>query len=167
MADQSIGIGADHRGYLLKEGLKTFLKAKGYEVVDFGTFDPGPCDYPDVAFALGEAVASSQIPRGLLICGSGIGMAIAANKLPGVRAAPAHNQELARRSREDNDSNVLTLGGDFLPLEEAQKILEVWLETPFRGGRHQHRLEKITTYERTRGQNPPQGGCGKGLIGCG
>lgn len=156
MAEQSIGIGADHRGYRLKEELKIFLKEKGYEVVDFGTFDPGPCDYPDIALSLGEAVARSRVPWGLLICGSGIGMAIAANKLPGVRAAPAYNPELARRSRQDNDSNVLTLGGDFLSLEEAQKILEAWLETPFAGGRHRRRVEKIISYEQTRTGIPNQ-----------
>jgi ribose 5-phosphate isomerase B len=148
LADQSIGIGADHRGYQLKERLKTFLEEKGYKVVDFGTFDPEPCDYPDIAFRLGEAIANHQVPRGVLICGSGIGMAIAANKLSGVRAAQAFNPELARRSRQDTDSNVLSLAGDFLSPEEAQKILEAWLNTPFAGGRHQRRVEKIIKYER-------------------
>lgn len=143
-----IAIGADHAGFELKEKLKQRLLQQGVEVDDRGTLDNNSVDYPDFAAAVGREVASGRAERGLLVCGSGIGMAVAANKVPGVRAANITTEEEARLSREHNDLNVLTMGARILQEDQAFRILEAWLTTEFAGGRHQRRVEKISELER-------------------
>ena len=138
-----IAIGADHAGFDLKETLRQALAEDGHEIIDVGTYDRSSCDYPDFAVRVGEAVASGRVDRGILICGTGIGMAIAANKVPGVRAACCSEPLSARLTRQDNDSNVLTLGARLIGPVMALEIARVWLETPFAGGRHRARVEKI------------------------
>lgn len=141
-------LGADHAGYELKEFLKQFLLQSGYEVRDLGTDSAAPVDYPDFAQAVAQAVASGAAWRGLVVDGAGIGSAIAANKVPGARAAPCYDRATARNSREHNDANVLALGARLLRPEEAREIVAVWLATEFAGGRHQRRLDKIAALER-------------------
>jgi ribose 5-phosphate isomerase B len=138
-----IALGADHRGFALKEELKRWLTARGHEIVDFGPASSDRVDYPDYAFKVADAVARRRADRGTLICSTGIGMSIAANKVAGVRAALADSVRLARLSREHNDANVLCLGADFVSAAEARRIVGVWLKTEFAGGRHARRLEKI------------------------
>jgi ribose 5-phosphate isomerase B len=142
-----IAIGADHAGFELKEKLKQRLLAQGVEVDDRGTRSQESVDYPDFAAQVGREVASGRAQRGLLVCGSGIGMAIAANKVPGVRAANITSEEEARLSREHNDLNVLTMGARILDEDRASRILDAWLKTEFAGGRHQRRVEKISELE--------------------
>ncbi len=146
-----IALGADHAGFDLKEALKGWLLEHRYEVQDVGTHSTEPVDYPDYAVQVGEAVASGKAERGVLICGTGVGMAMAANKVPGVRAAFCPDLFTARMSREHNDANVLTLGGRLMGRELAREILALWLATDFAGGRHATRLEKISAIERRRG----------------
>lgn len=143
-----IAVGADHAGLSLKEPLVDFLMSKGWDVEDFGTFGPDSVDYPDYAQKVSEAVARGDVDRGLLICGSGQGMCMVANKVDGVRAALANDVVSARLSREHNDANVLTMGARLVALGLAQEIVDVWLSTAFEGGRHQRRLDKITEVER-------------------
>jgi RpiB/LacA/LacB family sugar-phosphate isomerase len=138
-----VALGADHRGFGLKEDLKRWLAARGHEVIDFGPASAARVDYPDYAFKVARAVARRQADRGILICSTGIGMSIAANKVPGVRAALADSVRLARLSRQHNDANVLCLGADFLPAAEARRIVGVWLKTEFVGGRHARRVRKL------------------------
>ncbi len=142
-----VAIGSDHRGFLLKEQIKSAFTRQNIEFQDFGAKSREPCDYPDFAFPVAEAVAGGQAERGILICGSGNGMLIAANKVPGVRAASALTPDMARLSRLHNDANVLAIPADFVELQLVPKIVKVWLETPFEGGRHQRRLDKINEYE--------------------
>ena len=142
-----IAIGADHAGFELKEKLKQHLTAKGFDVDDRGTRSTESVDYPDFARAVGEEVAARQADFGLLVCGTGIGMSIAANKVPGIRAANAGSVEAARLSREHNDANILTLGARLLDAAAAEEILDAWLATGFSGGRHQRRVDKITEIE--------------------
>lgn len=142
-----IAIGSDHAGYDLKQDLIQFLISEGYEVIDVGTDSRDSCDYPDFARAVCEKVVSGEAARGVLICGTGIGMAIAANKVPGIRAACCTEPYSARLTRQDNDSNVLTLGARVVGSGLAREILAVWLSTPFAGGRHQRRVEKIARLE--------------------
>lgn len=142
-----VAIGSDHRGYLLKEQIKSVFTPQNIEFQDFGAKSREPCDYPDYAFPVAEEVARGQAERGILICGSGNGMLIAANKVKGVRAASALTPEMARLSRLHNDANVLSISADFVDPLLVPKIVKVWLETPFEGGRHQRRLEKIKSYE--------------------
>mgnify|MGYP001156524674 CR=1 FL=1 len=144
MTGEKIIIGADHAGYALKETVKPFLAEMGLAVTDAGTDSDQPADYPDFACRVGEAVSTGAFPRGILICGSGVGMAIVANRFPGVRAAVCLDEETARSSRMHNDSNVLVLAGRKTDAETARAIIRVWLATPFEGGRHQKRLDKIT-----------------------
>ena len=144
-----IAIGADHRGFSLKEVLKEFLKEKGYEVIDFGTHSEESFDYPDAAIPVGEAVASGEADRGILICMTGIGMSIAANKVKGVRAALVTGLEFAELSRRHNDANVICLQGGYVDPEDAKKFVEVFLTTEFEGGRHERRVNKIKEYEST------------------
>ncbi len=145
-----IYIGADHRGFNLKETLKKFLDNQGYEVVDVGNerFDEND-DYPDFAFAVGQAIAQDPLNhRGILICGSGAGVDIVANRFKGVRSVLAINPDQVRASRNDDDTNVLSLAADFLTEDDARKILEVWLKTPFsKDESHQRRLQKIKIME--------------------
>ncbi len=143
-----IALGADHAGWQLKEEIKAWLLGRNVEVTDFGTHSPDPVDYPDYAAQVGEAVASGKAERGVLVCGTGIGMAMAANKVPGVRAAFCPDLFTARMSREHNDANVLTLGGRLTGRELALEIVEMWLRAEFQGGRHGRRVGKITELER-------------------
>jgi ribose 5-phosphate isomerase B len=142
-----IGIGSDHRGYKLKQALKKYLIAQHHEVRDFGSKDEQPVDYPDIALTLAETVKRGEIERGILICGSGLGMTIAANKVKGVRAALCSLPKLARRAREHNDANILVLAGDFIRTKQAKLIVGTFLTTPFSGERHQRRIDKIAQYE--------------------
>ena len=136
-------VASDHAGCELKEKLKGALDAMGVAYEDLGVRSPDPADYPDKAHELAERVASGEAERGLLVCGSGQGMAMAANRHRGVRAALAADEETARLSREHNDANVLTLGGRLVDHAKAERILEVFLKTPFAGGRHAGRVAKI------------------------
>ncbi len=146
-----IAIGSDHAGFALKERLVGDLRALGHEVHDVGTHaaEP-PVDYPDVCFPVAEQVADGRAERGIVLGGSGIGEAIAANKVPGVRAAVVTSDETARLTRLHNDSNVLALGGRTNPHEDAVRWTRIWLGTPFEGGRHEPRLRKIADYETAR-----------------
>ena len=142
-----IAVGSDHRGFALKAHLVSSLTKAGHEVVDLGCSGVEPADYPDFAFAVGEMVASGGAARGILVCGSGIGMSIAANKVRGVRAALCCTVEDARMTRRHNDSNVLTLPERGLDDPHIDELVAVWLSTPFDGGRHERRIEKIREYE--------------------
>ena len=144
-------VGADHGGYELKENLKQFLLESGYEVYDVGTDSAASVDYPDFAAAVARAVASGAAWRGIMIDAAGIGSSIAANKVPGVRAALCYDRATARNSREHNDANLLTLGARMHTPEEAREIVRVWLTTAFGGGRHQRRIDKIIALERSQG----------------
>jgi ribose 5-phosphate isomerase B len=139
----AVALGADHAGFALKEDLKAWLIARGHRVLDYGTYGPEAVDYPDYAARVAEAVRAGGAVRGVLVCGTGIGMAMAANKIPGVRAAVCLDVEMARMSREHNDANVLALGARLTAPGRALEILEVWLGTPFAGGRHARRVEKL------------------------
>lgn len=143
-----IAVGADHAGWPLKEPLVAYLMEHGWDVEDFGTFNNASVDYPDYAEKVADAVRRGDVDRGLLICGTGLGMSITANKFPGIRAAAALDVVSARLSREHNDANVLTLGARLVAPSLAEEVLEVWLNTPFAGGRHQRRIEKILEIER-------------------
>ena len=142
-----IALGADHAGWELKEALKAWLIENGHQILDFGTHSPESVDYPDYALQVGEAVASGKAERGLLVCGTGIGMAMTANKVPGIRAALCSDPFMARMSREHNDANVLALGGRLMDGELGLEILQMWLGTEFAGGRHERRLAKIAQIE--------------------
>jgi ribose 5-phosphate isomerase B len=136
-------IASDHAGFELKRKLADALKRRGIAFEDLGPDSADSVDYPDYARKVAEAVSRGEAERGLLVCGSGQGMAMTANRYHGVRAAVPWDEETARLSREHNDANVLALGGRVLAPEAAQRILEVWLETPFAGGRHERRVKKI------------------------
>lgn len=142
-----IAIGADHRGWALKNALVPWLASQGHEVSDEGTHDPQSVDYPDYAQRVATKVAQGQADRGILICATGVGMSIAANKVHGVRATTCSDPETARLCRLHNDVNVLCLPGDRLDPSAAERIVEVWLETPFEGGRHARRLAKVAQLE--------------------
>ena len=143
-----IAIGADHAGYSLKEKLRLRLAAEGHEIVDYGTSSDASCDYPDFAQAVGRDVAAGSSDRGILVCSTGIGMAIAANKVHGVRAAPAQNPDEVHFTREHNDANVLTLGAKYLDEEHALGLIHEFLDTQFAGGRHARRVAKIAQLEK-------------------
>ena len=138
-----IAIGADHAGYQLKDSLKRLLDELGIVYEDFGTTSAQSVDYPDYARAVAEGVAGGKFDRGILVCGTGVGMAIAANKVAGVRSAPIVDTDTAKLSREHNDLNVLTLGARLLPESRAREIVKTFLRTPFSGGRHGERVKKI------------------------
>jgi ribose 5-phosphate isomerase B len=138
-----IAIGADHAGYALKEAVKRALDSAPGQVEDLGTHSDASVDYPDFAEAVARRVASGACDRGILICGTGIGMAMAANRVAGVRAATVWSAETARLAREHNDANVLALGARVLPAELALSLVRIFLETPFAGGRHQRRVDKV------------------------
>ncbi|MCD6167163.1 ribose 5-phosphate isomerase B [bacterium] len=142
-----IAIASDHAGFDLKEKIKKFLEDKNIEYQDFGTFSKERVDYPDYGKIVAQVVANNQFERGILICGTGIGMAIVANKIKGIRAACCTSTYLADRSRRHNDANILTLGGRVLSPEAAFEIVTVWLNTPFEGGRHLIRVKKIKELE--------------------
>jgi ribose 5-phosphate isomerase B len=155
-----VAIGADHGGFELKEQLKGHLRDWGYGVLDLGTNSSEAVDYPDFAEAVGNAVARGEAWLGIVLDSAGIGSAMAANKVPGVRAALCYDRATARNSREHNDANVLTLGAKLLAPEIAREIVALWLSTPFAGGRHQRRVDKIRAIEERpekhldRSQNP-------------
>ena len=142
-----IAIGSDHAGYRLKEIIKSRLADSGAEVDDLGTTSEASVDYPDYAAAVADRVASGASDRGILVCGTGIGMAISANKVRGIRAASVESLEAERLSRAHNDANVLTLGARITPTDLALGIVQTFLATPFEGGRHQRRVDKITALE--------------------
>ena len=143
-----VALGADHGGLALKETLKEFVAGLGYAVVDCGTHSNDAVDYPDLAYAVARLVASGEAWRGIVVDGAGIGSAMAANKVPGVRAAPCYDHATAVNSREHNDANVLTLGAGLIGANLAKQIVQTWLATPFGGGRHQRRVDKIVEIER-------------------
>lgn len=143
-----IALGTDHRGFEIREHVAALVRQMGHEVLDLGTFSPEGVDYPDIALAVGEKVRSGEVDRGILICGTGLGMCIAANKVRGVRATPCHNDLAAEMSRRHNDSNVLCLSADLLGERLIERIIDIWLNTPFDGGRHAARVEKIVQLER-------------------
>ena len=143
-----VAIGADHAGFLLKEHLKQTLATLGHTVDDHGTNSEAPVDYPAICIAVGRAVAGGTADRGIVLGGSGQGEQIAANKVPGVRAALCNDLYTARLSREHNDANVLSMGGRIVAFGLADEILTLWLNTPFEGGRHQRRIDQITAAEK-------------------
>jgi ribose 5-phosphate isomerase B len=145
-----IAIGNDHRGYLVKEKLIRVLEQLGHQVEDDGTRDSRPVDYPDIASTVSRKVAGAHVDRGILICGTGIGMCIVANKVRGVRAATCHDDLTAEISRRHNDTNVLCLSADMLGSRDTDTMIQVWLDTPFEGGRHARRLQKIADIEQER-----------------
>ncbi|HUT10321.1 MAG TPA: ribose 5-phosphate isomerase B [Thermoguttaceae bacterium] len=142
-----IAVGSDHRGYSVRSKVIELVERLGHEVVDMGTFTPEAVDYPDVAAIVAPKVGSGEVDRGILVCGTGMGMCIAANKFHGVRAAPCHDALTAEMSRRHNDTNVLCLSADLLGERLIDRMIELWLTTPFEGGRHARRIEKITRLE--------------------
>lgn len=148
MKRMKIALASDHAGFAEKERLKPLLDNLDIDVEDLGTVSEESVDYPDYARKVGEMVARGDAEQGLLVCGSGAGMAIAANKVPGVRAVVAWNEETARLAREHNDANVLSLAARMLPPDEIERIVRAWFEARFEGGRHAKRVEKIKQIER-------------------
>lgn len=142
-----IAIGADHAGFVLKQRLRAKLEAEGHQVKDFGAYGPESTDYPDFAGPVARSVAAGEAERGILICSTGIGMSIAANKVPGIRAALGTNPEQVRLVRGHNDANILTLGAKFIAEHDAAQLVDIFLATEFEGGRHARRLEKIARLE--------------------
>jgi ribose 5-phosphate isomerase B len=146
-----IAIASDHRGVNIRAKLVELLRRLGHDVEDEGTADPEPCDYPDFAAKVAGKVSRGQVDRGVLICGTGLGMCIAANKFRGVRAAPCHDDLTAEMSRRHNDLNVLCLSADLLGERLIDRMVEIWLNTPFEGGRHARRVAKIAELEKRLG----------------
>ena len=147
-----IAVGSDHRGFETKQQIKAIVAECGYECIDFGTNDSNPVDYPDPAYSAAMAVSKKQVDRAILVCATGIGMSIAANKINGIRAALCHDELSAQISRDHNDANILCLSGDQVGEVLLRKIVEVWLNTEFSGGRHERRVRKIKIIEE--GKNP-------------
>ena len=147
-----IAIGSDHRGFEAKEQIKAIIQELGHEYIDFGTNDNNPVDYPDQAYLTTMAVSEKQADRAILICATGIGMSMAANKVDNIRAALCHDELSAQISRDHNDSNVLCLSGDQIGEVLLRKMVEVWLNTEFSGGRHERRVRKISAIEQ--GKDP-------------
>ncbi len=142
-----IAVGNDHRGFEAKQQIKNIVAQLGHEIIDVGSADSNPVDYPDLAYLAAMAVSKKQADRAILVCGTGIGMSIAANKVKGIRAALCHDELSARISRNHNDANVLCISGDLTGEVLLRKIVEVWLNTEFDGGRHQRRIGKIAAIE--------------------
>lgn len=142
-----IAIGSDHGGFNLKEEIKTYLAQKGIEVQDYGTHSLESCDYPDIAVKVAEAVAKDKELKGILICGTGIGISIAANKVKGIRAALCHDTFSAKATREHNDANILCMGERVIGRGLALDIVDAWISMEFAGGRHQKRVDKISALE--------------------
>ena len=155
--DRIVALGSDHGGFRMKETLKPIFEECGLHVHDVGTHDEKPVDYPDIARQVAEMVACGGAQRGVIIDGAGIGSAIVANKFPGIRAALCYDKASARNSREHNDSNILTLGGRLLTASLAEEVLRTWLATPFGGGRHAGRVEKIREIEKAVRNWTPRG----------
>jgi ribose 5-phosphate isomerase B len=143
-----IGLACDHAGFELKEELKAFLKSLSVKAIDMGTFNEDSVDYPDFGILVAEKVSRGELEKGILICGTGIGMSIVANKFSGIRAAVANDLYSSRCSREHNDANILIVGGRIVGKGLAKEIVKVWLETPFAGGKHKRRIEKIEALEK-------------------
>ncbi|MGI6587162.1 MAG: ribose 5-phosphate isomerase B [Lutisporaceae bacterium] len=142
-----IAVGSDHGGFLLKDVIMKYLKEKNIDFTDFGCFNKDSVDYPDIGQAVGEAVAAGEYDKGIICCGTGIGISISANKVPGVRAALCGDCFSAKASREHNDANVLALGERVIGAELAKMIVDIWLSSEFQGGRHGRRVEKIAKIE--------------------
>jgi ribose 5-phosphate isomerase B len=138
-----LSIAADHAGFSYKEDIRKWLSEKGHEVFDFGTDSEQSCDYPDFAFPAAEAVILKEVDLAILICGTGTGMAITANRIPGIRAANCLNPEMAVLARSHNDANALAIGSRLLTLDYAKEVITAFIETPFEGGRHERRIGKI------------------------
>jgi ribose 5-phosphate isomerase B len=147
-----IAVGCDHRGVNVKQRVLELLQNFGQETVDLGTGDHQEVDYPDIAAAVARQVSTGAVERGVLICGTGLGMCIVANKFPGVRAAPCHDELTVEIARRHNDLNVLCLSGEILGERNVDRLVEVWLKTRFEGGRHARRVQKILDFERHNGQ---------------
>src|SRR6185295_15240991 len=143
-----IAIGADHAGFAAKEEIKTVIKALGHTLTDVGTTSETSVDYPDYAEKVARMVASGEADKGVLLCGTGIGMSIAANKVPGIRAAVVSDEKTAELSRKHNDANIFCAGARFNPVVKIAEALKVWLQTPFEGGRHVNRINKIAALEK-------------------
>ena len=143
-----IAIGTDHRGFALRSKIVDLVRKMGHEAIDVGAFSPDPVDYPDIAADVARRVSGGEVERGILVCGTGLGMCIAANKLRGVRAAACHDDITAEMSRRHNNANVLCLSGDLLGERLIDRMIEIWLSTPFEGGRHARRVDKITELEK-------------------
>ncbi len=148
MNKEIIVLGSDHAGFALKEEIKTLLLGMDYRIEDRGTFSRESVDYPDYAENVALAVRNRRNKKGILVCGTGIGSSIAANKVPGIRAALVHNVRMARLSREHNNANILVLGGRPCDKNNAARIVKTWLKSEFRGGRHQRRVKKISKMEK-------------------
>jgi ribose 5-phosphate isomerase B len=148
MKPTKIAIGSDHAGFEAKEKAKSELVTMGVEVLDKGSHSLDSVDYPDFGAAVARAVASGEVERGVLVCGSGIGISMAANKIPGARAALCWNEETARLAREHNDANVLCFGSRFIEPEQAARMVRIFLETDFAGGRHTQRVEKLSALDK-------------------
>ncbi|NLA15320.1 MAG: ribose 5-phosphate isomerase B [Bacteroidales bacterium] len=143
----TIALGCDHAAFSLKENIKEYLTEQGYKVLDLGTHSTESVDYPDFGIAVGEAVASGKCNKGIVICGTGVGISISANKVKGIRAAVCSEPVSARLSREHNNSNVLAFGSRIVAPEYARVLVKTWLEATFQGDRHSRRIDKISSYE--------------------
>ncbi|MFQ5801264.1 MAG: ribose 5-phosphate isomerase B [Candidatus Methylomirabilales bacterium] len=175
-----VAIGADHAAYQMKEELKLFLKELGYEYLDFGTHSADVVDYPDIVFPVAKAVATGEAPRGIVLCGTGIGSSIVANKVPGIRASLCHDTFSAKYARAHNDANILAMGARVIGMGLAREIVREWLAGEFEGDRHSRRVgkirrleERLFTQEAWRGSVPPPAAEKEGslrkagrLIGC-
>jgi ribose 5-phosphate isomerase B len=148
-----IAVGSDHHGVELRAKLADYLRQLHQEVVDVGSFETSDVDYPDIAALVAKKVAAHEVDRGILVCGTGVGMCIVANKVPGVRAAPCHDDITAELSRRHNDLNVLCLPGDLIGEKLADRLVEIWLTTPFDGGRHARRNKKIAALDGSNGHS--------------
>lgn len=154
--EKTVALGSDHGGFAMKEAIKPLLAELGFTVRDVGVKDAAPADYPDIALAVAEIVARGEAARGIIVDGAGIGSAIVANKVPGIRAALCYDKASARNSREHNNANILTLGGRLLTHSQAEDVLRTWLVTPFGGGRHAARVDKIAEIEKRFAQWTPR-----------
>lgn len=148
-----IAIGCDHGGIALKDSIVNYLEERGVKIEDFGTFGTESVDYPDFAYKVARSVADGKADKGILMCGTGIGISIAANKVNGIRCALCHNTETARLTALHNDSNVLAMGGRVIDCDTAVNIVKTWLDTPFEGGRHINRINKISEIEKKEKSN--------------
>ncbi len=142
-----IALGADHAGFGYKDRIAQILRDRGHEIVDFGTHDDTPVDYPQYGYAVGEAVASGEADRGIVVCGSSLGIAMAANKVPGIRCAPVFEPYMTELARRHNDANVLALSERLTGWEMIERLVDVFFETPFDGGRHAHRTEQLFDFD--------------------
>lgn len=144
----NIAIGCDEAAFDMKEKIKEYLESKGIQVTDYGVYDNNPVLYPDIAVNVATAVAEDKHQRGILICGTGIGMAISANKVPGIRAAVCHDPYSAQRARKSNDAQIMTMGARVIGVELAKNLIDIWLSSEFEGGGSTKKVEKINEYEK-------------------